>query len=269
MKRKITITMKSSRRLTTFCLTGALALGASGGALAAGNDAALQALFAQANYWHEKSHDELAMESLQKVLSVDANNTQALYLMALWSQQGGDMQAAAQWRARLAKAAPDSPGLQDLDNAKKMSQVPQGQLSLARQQARGGNIPGALATWRSMFNGNTPPAGLAAEYYLTMASDKSLYPQAISELRQYVAQHPQENAPRVALGKALTWREETRRERRRKRIIGWIMVILALGAAIYLLISYLNYSPEGFLGGGQFEIDETNKLRRSITATPL
>ncbi|STU55159.1 cellulose synthase operon protein C [Klebsiella pneumoniae subsp. ozaenae] len=189
-----------------------MTLAASGGALAAGNDAALQALFAQANYWHEKSHDELAMESLQKVLSVDANNTQALYLMALWSQQGGDMQAAAQWRARLAKAAPDSPGLQDLDNAKKMSQVPQGQLSLARQQARGGNIPGALATWRSMFNGNTPPAGLAAEYYLTMASDKSLYPQAISELRQYVAQHPQENAPRVALGKALTWREETRRE---------------------------------------------------------
>lgn len=59
-------------------------------------------------------------------------------------------------------------------------------------------------------------------------------------------------------------REETRRERRRKRIIGWIMVILALGAAIYLLISYLNYSPEGFLGGGQFEIDETNKLREAL-----
>ena len=105
MKRKIIITMKTSRRLTTFCLTGALTLAASGGALASGNDAALQALFAQANYWHEKSHDELAMESLQKVLSVDANNTRALYLMALWSQQGGDMQAAAQWRARLAKAA--------------------------------------------------------------------------------------------------------------------------------------------------------------------
>ena len=208
MKRKIIITMKNTRRLTTFCLTGALTLAASGGALASGNDAALQALFAQANYWHEKSHDELAMESLQKVLSVDANNTQALYLMALWSQQGGDMQAAAQWRARLAKAAPDSPGLQDLDNAKKMSQVPQGQLNLARQQARGGNIPGALATWRSMFNGNTPPAGLAAEYYLTMASDKSLYPQAISELRQYVAQHPQENAPQPIRNEAKVGRND-------------------------------------------------------------
>ena len=145
MKRKIIITMKNTRRLTTFCLTGALTLAASGGALAAGNDAALQALFAQANYWHEKSHDELAMESLQKVLSVDANNTRALYLMALWSQQGGDMQAAAQWRARLAKAAPDSPGLQDLDNAKRCRRCRRAS-STARQQARGGNIPGALAT---------------------------------------------------------------------------------------------------------------------------
>lgn len=84
-----------------------------------------------------------------------------------------------------------------------MSQVPQGQLSLARQQARGGNIPGALATWRSMFNGNTPPAELAAEYYLTMASDKSLYPQAISELRQYVAQHPQRERPAGGVGQSV------------------------------------------------------------------
>ncbi|EPK7576466.1 cellulose synthase subunit BcsC-related outer membrane protein [Klebsiella michiganensis] len=212
MKRVGKINTKAARQFSTLCLSGALTLGAFGEAQAAGNDAALQALFAQANYWHEKSHDELAMESLQKVLSVDANNAQALYLMALWAQQGGNLQAAAQWRARLEKAAPNSPGLQDLDSAKKMAQVPQGQLNLARQQARSGNVPAALATWRSMFNGSVPPSGLAAEYYMTMASDKSLYPQALSELRQYVAQHPQENGPRVALGKALTWREETRRE---------------------------------------------------------
>ena len=212
MKRVSKMNTKAARQFSTLCLSGALTLGAFGEAQAAGNDAALQALFAQANYWHEKSHDELAMESLQKVLSVDANNAQALYLMALWAQQGGNLQAAAQWRARLEKAAPNSPGLQDLDSAKKMAQVPQGQLNLARQQARSGNVPAALATWRSMFNGSVPPSGLAAEYYMTMASDKSLYPQALSELRQYVAQHPQENGPRVALGKALTWREETRRE---------------------------------------------------------
>lgn len=104
MKRVGKMNTKAARQFSTLCLSGALTLGAFGEAQAAGNDAALQALFAQANYWHEKSHDELAMESLQKVLSVDANNAQALYLMALWAQQGGNLQArpsgGRDWRKR-------------------------------------------------------------------------------------------------------------------------------------------------------------------------
>ncbi|WP_312454837.1 cellulose synthase subunit BcsC-related outer membrane protein [Pseudescherichia sp.] len=206
------MTIKTARRLSTLCLSGALTLGAVSQAQAAPNDAALKALFDQANYWHEKSHDDLASESLKKVLMVDANNTQALYLMALWAQQNGDLQTAAQWRARLAAVAPADAGLQALDNAKQLAQVPQGQLTLARQQARSGNVPAALATWRSMFNGDTPPPSLAPEYYLTMGSDKSLYPQAIGELQRFVAENPQDNAGRVALGKMLTWREDTRRD---------------------------------------------------------
>ncbi|MEK0168392.1 cellulose biosynthesis protein BcsC [Pseudescherichia vulneris] len=206
------MTIKTARRLSTLCLSGALTLGAVSQAQAAPNDAALKALFDQANYWHEKSHDDLASESLKKVLMVDANNTQALYLMALWAQQNGDLQTAAQWRARLAAVAPADAGLQALDNAKQLAQVPQGQLTLARQQARSGNVPAALATWRSMFNGDTPPPSLAPEYYLTMGSDKSLYPQAVGELQHFVAENPQDNAARVALGKMLTWREETRRD---------------------------------------------------------
>lgn len=212
MKRVTRMKTPELRRLSTLCLSVALSLGAAGHAQAAGNDAAMKALFDQAQYWHEKSHDDLAMESLKKVLMVDPNNTQALYLMALWNQQSGNMQASAQWRERLAKASPNDNGLQDLDNARKMAKVPQGQLNLARQQARSGNIPAALVTWRGMFSGDQPPQALAAEYYMTMASDKSLYPQALSELRGYVAQHPQDNASRVALGKVLTWREDSRRE---------------------------------------------------------
>ena len=202
----------TARRLTTLCLSGVLTFGVLGQAQAAGNDAALKALFDQANYWHEKSHDDLAMESLKKVLMVDANNTQAMYLMALWAQQNGDLQTAAQWRGRLAQVSPDDAGLQALDNAKQLTQVPQGQLSLARQQARSGNVPAALATWRSMFNGDTPPPSLAPEYYQTMAGDKALYPQALAQMKSFVAQNPQDTAARVALGKMLTWREETRRD---------------------------------------------------------
>ncbi|MFP2514879.1 cellulose biosynthesis protein BcsC [Buttiauxella agrestis] len=199
---------KTARHLLTLCFFGGLTFSAQ----AADNNPALKALFDQANYWHEKSHDELAKEALQKVLMVDANNTQAMYLMALWSQQAGDIKGATQWRERLASVSPQDNNLQALDNAKQIQQIPRGQLDLARQQARSGNVPAALATWRNLFNGDQPPPSLAPEYYLTMAGDKSLYPQAVAGLRQFAAQNPQDNGGRIALGKVLTYQEGTRRE---------------------------------------------------------
>ncbi|MEQ4545184.1 MAG: hypothetical protein ABN490_18305, partial [Pantoea agglomerans] len=173
---------------------------------------ALQALFDQASYWHQKAHDDLATASLQKVLMVEPNNTQALYLLALYSQQGGDTAAAAQYRARLSQVSPNDPHLGELDNARQMQTIPQAQLALARQQARSGNIPAALQTWRNTFSGNAPPPSVAAEYYLTMAGDRTLLPQAVEALRQFAAQHPQDTGARLALGKALTYQETTRRE---------------------------------------------------------
>lgn len=173
---------------------------------------ALQALFDQAAYWHQKAHDDLAISSLQKVLMVEPNNPQALYLLALYAQQGGDNAAAAQYRERLSKASPNDPHLSELDNARQLQTIPQAQLSLARQQARSGNIAAALQTWRNTFSGNEPPASVAAEYYLTMAGDRSLLPQAVEALRQFAAQHPQDTGAQLALGKALTYQESTRRE---------------------------------------------------------
>jgi len=173
---------------------------------------ALQALFDQASYWHQKAHDDLAKASLEKVLMVEPNNTQALYLLALYSQQGGDNAAVAQYRSRLSQVSPDNPHLDELDNARQMQTIPQAQLSLARQQARSGNIPAALQTWRNTFSGNEPPASVAAEYYLTMAGDRTLLPQAVEALRQFAAQHPQDTGAKLALGKALTYQASTRRE---------------------------------------------------------
>ncbi|MCX8958365.1 cellulose biosynthesis protein BcsC [Erwinia psidii] len=173
---------------------------------------ALLALFGQANYWHQKAHDDLARDALNKVLMVDSHNSQALYLMALWAQQSGDSENAAKWRTRLSEVSPQDPRLAELDNARQMQSIPTAQLSLARQQARAGNIAASLQTWRNTFSGNEPPASVAAEYYLTMAGDRTLLPQAIDNLRQFAANHPQDTGAKLALGKALTWQESTRRE---------------------------------------------------------
>lgn len=173
---------------------------------------ALQALFDQAAYWHQKAHDDLAKASLQKVLMVEPNNTQALYLLALYAQQSGSPAEATQWRARLSAVSPNDPHLSELDNARQLQSIPQAQLSLARQQARSGNIAAALQTWRNTFSGNEPPPSVAAEYYLTMAGDRTLLPQAVEALRQFAADHPQDTGAKLALGKALTYQEATRRQ---------------------------------------------------------
>lgn len=214
---KSDMTMKiitlSARIRQALLLSSAIAAGATSPLLlAAENNPALQALFDQATYWHQKAHDDLAKDALQKVLMVDANNTQALYLMALYSQQNGESSEAAKWRNRLSQVSPQDPRLSELDNAKQMQSIPQAQLSLARQQARSGNVAAALQTWRNTFSGNEPPASIAAEYYLTMAGDRALRPQAIDSLRQFAASHPQDAGAQLALAKALTWQESTRRE---------------------------------------------------------
>ncbi|MEM6161302.1 cellulose synthase subunit BcsC-related outer membrane protein [Erwinia sp. P6884] len=180
--------------------------------LAAESNPALQALFDQANYWHQKAHDDLARDALNKVLMVDGKNTQAMYLMALWAQQGGDNATAEKWRTRLSDVSPQDPRMVELDNARQLRAIPAAQLTLARQQASSGNIAASLQTWRNTFSGNEPPASVAAEYYLTMAGDRTLLPQAVDNLRQFSAQHPQDIGAKLALGKALTYQEPTRRE---------------------------------------------------------
>ncbi|MBI0504162.1 tetratricopeptide repeat protein, partial [Dickeya dianthicola] len=204
----LTARIRQSLSLTGVVVGGVL----SASALAAQANPALQALFEQADYWHQRSHDDLARDALQKILRVDADNPRALYLMALYAQNNGDSAEATKWRERLSKASPQDPLLQALDNARQASTIPQAQLALARQQARSGNISASLQTWRNLFSGTQPPAGIAAEYYLTMAGDRTLLPQAIDLLREFAAAHPQDTNAAVALGKALTYQEPTRRE---------------------------------------------------------
>ncbi|PKH23910.1 hypothetical protein CIG19_09895 [Enterobacterales bacterium CwR94] len=181
-------------------------------ATAASTNPAVQALLDQANYWHQKAHDDLARQSLEKVLMVESNNPDALYLMSLWAQQRGDQVTASQWRNRLAQTSPQDARLSDLENARAQQAIPATQLALARQQARSGNISASLQTWRNLFPNGQPPESVAAEYYLTMAGDRTLLPQAVDQLRQLSASRPQDNSARLALGKALTYQEATRRE---------------------------------------------------------
>ena len=176
------------------------------------NDPALASLLEQAKYWHEKSNPTLAQESIQKVLMVDPNQPDALYLMSLWAQELGDMTESAQWKSRLEKAHPNAPQLQQLTRSQALGQLPQSGIEQARRQAQSGDIKGSIATWDELFKGSEPPIELAPEYYLTMSGDKDLYNKAVSELGKLAKQNPSNSAVGIAYGQVLTYRKPTRRQ---------------------------------------------------------
>lgn len=179
---------------------------------AADNSPAINALLQQAVYWHDKSHDDLARESLQKVLAVDENNADALYLLALYALQNGNQAQAAKWRARLTAVSPNDTRLQSLDSANVVQAISPAQLAYARRLAADGSTLQAVASYRALFQDATPPDSLAVEYYDTLAGLPSARPQAIAGLRSRLQALPNDRAARLALGRILTYDEANRRE---------------------------------------------------------
>ncbi|MEN3261910.1 cellulose synthase subunit BcsC-related outer membrane protein [Sodalis endosymbiont of Spalangia cameroni] len=181
-------------------------------ACAADNSPAINALLQQAAYWHDKSNDDLARESLQKVLAVDENNADALYLLALYALQDGNQAQAARWRARLTAVSPNDTRLGSLDSANAVQAIPPEQLDNARRLAASGSAAQAVASYRVLFRDAAPPDSLAVEYYDTLAGIPSARPQAIAGLRARLQAQPNDSAARLALGRILTYDEASRRE---------------------------------------------------------
>lgn len=176
------------------------------------NDLAVKKLLDQASYWHSKAHDDIAMEALQKVLAVDDNNIDALYLLSLYQLQRGNTQQSARWRKKIAEIAPDDPRLNALNHANTLRTLPQDQLNAARQLAKQGNIKASIAAWRMLFKDNPPPDDVALEYYQTLAGDSAYWSEAVASMRQRVSIMPNDVATKLALAMALTYQPATRRE---------------------------------------------------------
>lgn len=171
----------------------------------------VSSLIEQANYWHGKAHDARAVEALQKVLIMESNNQDALYLMAFFTAQQGNEKQATYWREKLAQVAPQDPRINGLKNIRS-SQFNDQQLGYARELAKKGQHEEAVKAYQRLFVSSEPPETLALEYYQTMAGIPAMLPQAITGLKQRAALMPDNKETQRALGLTLTYNEETRRE---------------------------------------------------------
>src|ERR1051325_4567658 len=169
-----------------------------------------QILLDKANYWRLKDRPDLAIEALQKLLSINPNHPGALYQYGVLQVQQGKLEDAKAYLARLRKAAPSSPRIADLDNAIRAGQVSPNELSEARKLAQSGQFSQAAQKYQQTFKGTAPPSTFGVEYYMTLAGTPQGWAEAHKGLETLVQNSPNDSKAKLALAQVETFHAETR-----------------------------------------------------------
>lgn len=178
---------------------------------ACAQSSAEKALLTKAQSLAASGHLNMAVQTWQQVLLVDASNQEALLGIAKADMQLGKNDEARQYLDRL-RAAGGNPA--DIARIQAMPSLqPQAvQLSQAAQLAQQGKAAEAMVIYRRVF-GESPPAGDGAlAYYDTEAAIPADRPHAIAGLRRLTNQFPADSRYSITLGRVLTYDAKTRAE---------------------------------------------------------
>jgi cellulose synthase operon protein C len=183
-----------------------------GNAAQAQSNPAARVLLDRANYWYAQNRPEDAEHALDRLLQLDPDNADALGLLAQLQSQRGDRTLAQATLAHLRAVRPDDPQITTVEQAIRAGSTDPGGLAEARRLAQEGHNVEAVAHYQRLFQGATPPATLAVEYYNTLAGTEGGWDAARTGLAQAVAASPHDIRAQLAYAQLLTYREQTRIE---------------------------------------------------------
>lgn len=172
---------------------------------------AVNALLARARTQEQGGHIDLAAQTWQQVLLVDATDREALAGLARSAKLAGDEAAARGYLDRLRRIDPHSSEIAKIE-ATPSSKTQTAQLQRAAQLAQTGHADEALRVYRSVW-GNRPPDGdWALAYYDTEAGTEAGCADAVSHLRELAGRYPADTRYSITLGRILTYTPRTRPE---------------------------------------------------------
>ncbi|TCZ57820.1 cellulose biosynthesis protein BcsC [Roseicella aquatilis] len=173
---------------------------------------ALAALLDQANYWKVQNRPEQVLRALERALSIDPQNAEALSGAAEAQAQLGNQAAADALLARLRASGTSVERVQETNAAIRAASIDPAALAEARRLARSGRAAEAVARYRALFGGPTPPDAYAQEYYATLAGTEGGFDEARAGLARLAARAPADGRIQLAYAQALTYRPATRAE---------------------------------------------------------
>jgi cellulose synthase operon protein C len=173
---------------------------------------AAKVLMDQANYWLAQNRPEEAERPLDRLLRTEPDNPDALALLAQIQAQTGDRARAQSTLAHLQALRPDDPHIASVAQAIRVGSIDPAALAEARRLAQEGHNTEAVARYQRLFQGTTPPASMAAEYYETLAGTEGGWDSAQAGMARAAAAAPGDMRGQLAYAQLLTYREPTRLE---------------------------------------------------------
>ncbi len=171
---------------------------------------ALRLLLEQANFWRAKGRPVEAGEAIGRALALQPDNATALSMQGQIQAEQGQDSAARATLARLKAAHPDDPAVATLTQSIRIGRIDPAALAEARRLAREGRPADAVKRYQAIFKGETPPPGLALEYYLTLGGTEGGFGTAQAALQTIADGNTQDSAAALALAQLETYHEDSR-----------------------------------------------------------
>ena len=187
--------------------------------------------------WEMRNRDDLALETLNKLLRIaPANYPEALGLLAPLQIRMGHLDAARQTLARLRRSHPDHPAVAQIETQLRLLGPDKENLRQARRLAKSGRnlislsygrrpleqrrmhaeglhkIQRAIAIFRSLYRGIPTSGDGALEYWQMVADTDYGWMEAYAGLRQLVHDNPDNMRYELALAEHLSQRQPVRLE---------------------------------------------------------
>ncbi|SDS05775.1 Tfp pilus assembly protein PilF [Pseudomonas asplenii] len=177
-------------RQQTLALAVCAALASSVG-FAAETGSPQSLLIQQGYYWQAKEKPDRAAEAWSRLLSLDANQPDALYGLGLIEVQRQRIANAQNYLARLQAIQPLPRQALQLEQDIALSPPEKKQLlEKARELSDAGERDQAVAVYRQLFDGHQPQGLIAREYYNTLGFSTGGWPEARVGLERLHRERP-------------------------------------------------------------------------------
>lgn len=172
----------------------------------------MKQLLDSARVWQSKNRPDMARGIVEKALLIDPVQPDALGMLGQLDLISNQTAEAGKVLQQMQKLYPTHSATLELADAYRVATTDKVALAEARLLTRAGKSDEAWQKMQALFPRGAPSGALADDYYRTMAASTGGRDRALNELRQRVAQHPDDLDLALTLANLLTDRSGTRIE---------------------------------------------------------